>query len=199
MPRVLAEHLGCSPALFKHDWSARLEARRKPPLLAGFHSAPKGYSAVPEIDVRAAAGTGAWNDDLEEIKEAWLFAEPLIHHGFRAKSDDLRMIAVDGVSMEPLPSSDDRILIDVSRKAPVSPGIFVIWDGMGLVAKRARTALQAPHGRAKVSQPRIRQLRALGRGDLHRRTGGLGLQEAVGGVRPICTSPSTAGRVSTKG
>lgn len=46
------------------------------------------------------------------------------------------MIAVDGDSMEPLLSSGDRILIDVSRTVPVPPGIFVIWAGMGLVAKR---------------------------------------------------------------
>ena len=46
------------------------------------------------------------------------------------------VIAVDGDSMEPLLSSGDRILIDVSRRVPVPPGIFVIGDGMGLVAKR---------------------------------------------------------------
>ena len=41
------------------------------------------------------------------------------------------MITVAGDSMEPLFLSGDRVLIDVSRKAPVPPGIFVIWDGMG--------------------------------------------------------------------
>jgi phage repressor protein C with HTH and peptisase S24 domain len=46
------------------------------------------------------------------------------------------MITVDGDSMEPLLSSGDRILIDTSQRVPVPPGIFVIWDGMGLVAKR---------------------------------------------------------------
>ena len=46
------------------------------------------------------------------------------------------MIPVDGDSMEPVLASGDRILIDVSRTVPVPPGIFVIWDGMGLVAKR---------------------------------------------------------------
>ena len=39
-------------------------------------------------------------------------------------------------SMEPLMSSGDRILIDTSQRVPVPPGIFVIWDGMGLVSKR---------------------------------------------------------------
>ena len=63
-------------------------------------------------------------------------ADPLIRHEFRAKPDDLRMITVDGDSMEPLLSSGDRIMIDVSRNLPSPPGIFVIWDGLGLVAKR---------------------------------------------------------------
>ena len=38
--------------------------------------------------------------------------------------------------MEPQLSSGGRILIDVRQRVPVPPGIFVIWDGMGLVAKR---------------------------------------------------------------
>jgi len=48
------------------------------------------------------------------------------------------MITVEGDSMEPLAASGDRILIDVSRKVPVPLGIFVIWDGMGLVTKRVQ-------------------------------------------------------------
>ncbi len=59
---ALAEHLGCSPDLLRHDRSARRAARPSPPWVAP-HAAPKGYSVVPEIDVRAAAGPGAWNVD----------------------------------------------------------------------------------------------------------------------------------------
>lgn len=33
-------------------------------------------------------------------------------------------------------ASGDRILVDTSQRVPVPPGIFVIWDGLGLVAKR---------------------------------------------------------------
>ena len=132
---ALAEHLGCSPDLLRHDRSFTRRGRPKPPAVAP-HAAPKGYSAVPEIDVRASAGPGAWNDEFEQTRGMWLFADPLIRHEFRAKPEDLRMITVDGDSMEPLLSSGDRILIDVSRRVPVPPGVFVIWDGMGLVAKR---------------------------------------------------------------
>ena len=49
---------------------------------------------------------------------------------------DLRMITIDDDSMEPLLSSGGRILIDVRQRIPVPPGIFLIWDKMGLVAKR---------------------------------------------------------------
>ena len=133
---ILAEHLGCRPELLRHDRSVRLKARPRHAPPSGPYSAPKGYSAVPEADVRLAAGAGAWNGDLRESNEAWLFADPVIRHEFRAKPGDLWMIGVDGDSMEPLLSSGDRILIDVSRTVPVPPGIFVIWDGLGLVAKR---------------------------------------------------------------
>jgi phage repressor protein C with HTH and peptisase S24 domain len=51
-------------------------------------------------------------------------------------AEDYYVITIDGDSMVPLPSSGDRILIDTSQRAPVPPGIFVIWEGMGIVAKR---------------------------------------------------------------
>ena len=138
---ALGEHLGCSPDLLRHDRGfgrrARPKSAPKPgPAPPSPYAAPRGYSAVPEIDVRASAGPGAWNDEFEEATDTWLFADPLIRHEFRARPEDLRMITVDGDSMEPVLSSGDRILIDVSLKVPVPPGIFVIWDGMGLVAKR---------------------------------------------------------------
>ena len=132
---ALAEHLECSPDLLRHDRGLTRRARPKPAVPSAY-AAPRGYSVVPEIDVRASAGPGAWHDEVDEAADMWLFADPLIRHEFRARPEDLRMITVDGDSMEPLLSSGDRILIDVSLKVPVPPGIFVIWDGMGLVAKR---------------------------------------------------------------
>jgi phage repressor protein C with HTH and peptisase S24 domain len=95
-----------------------------------------GFAAIPELDVRASAGAGALNDGLEDAKATWLFSETMIRHEFRAQPEDLRVITIDGDSMEPLLSSGDRILVDTSQRVPVPPGIFVIWDGMGIVAKR---------------------------------------------------------------
>ena len=134
---ALAAHLGLNPDDLRHRstpppgrrYRERLEGREEIEL-------PPGFSAVPEIDVRASAGHGAMNEGLEETRDTWLFPDPVIRHEFRARPTDLRMITLDGDSMEPLLAGGDRILVDTSQRVPVPPGIFVIWDGMGLVAKR---------------------------------------------------------------
>lgn len=82
------------------------------------------------------------NEGLEDCKETWLFPDAMVRHELRAQPEQLRMIMIDGNSMEPLLSSGDRILVDTSQRIPVPPGIFVIWDGMGLVAKRTE---HVPH------------------------------------------------------
>ena len=86
--------------------------------------------------MRGSAGPGALDEGLEATKEMWFFPDPVIRHEFRAQPADLRMITIDGDSMEPLLASGDRILIDTNQQIPVPPGIFVAGDGMGLVAKR---------------------------------------------------------------
>ncbi len=96
----------------------------------------KGFVSVAEIDVQASAGPGTIHDGLEEAKGTWLFPDPVIRHEFRTMPENLRIITVDGDSMEPLLSTGDRFLIDTSQRVSVPPGIFVIWDGMGVVAKR---------------------------------------------------------------
>lgn len=43
---------------------------------------------------------------------------------------------VEGDSMMPTLHDGDIVLVDLARRAPTPPGIFVLHDGMGLVAKR---------------------------------------------------------------
>ena len=43
---------------------------------------------------------------------------------------------VEGDSMMPTLHHGDIVLVDLARRAPTPPGIFVLHDGMGLVAKR---------------------------------------------------------------
>ncbi len=133
---ILAEHLGCRPELLKHGRSYRLSTHARQPPPADAYAAPQGYSVVPEADVRVEAGVEAWNGELRETGEGWLFADSFIRHRLRAEPGDLWMIEADGDSMEPMLSTGDHFMIDVSRTVPAPPGIFVIWDGIALVAKR---------------------------------------------------------------
>jgi len=147
---ALAEHLGVDEQELRHPAtpSRRVESPGDDdgdtgsPLRRRTRASAAGFSAVREIDVRASAGPGAFNDGIEEAKATWLFPDPVIRHEFRAQAQDLYMVTIDGDSMEPLLASGDRILIDTSQRIPVPPGIFVIWDGMGIVAKRVE---HVPH------------------------------------------------------
>ena len=48
----------------------------------------------------------------------------------------LAIIQVRGDSMEPDYHSGERVLVDLSHKTPTPPGVYVVWDGLGLVMKR---------------------------------------------------------------
>lgn len=135
----LAKFLGVESEQLKHPQVPPRKSRALPAddidAVAPARGA-KGFATIPEIDVRASAGPGAMHEGLEETKQNWLIPETVVRHELRARAENLRMITVDGDSMEPLLSSGDRILVDTGQRIPVPPGIFVIWDGMGLVTKR---------------------------------------------------------------
>jgi phage repressor protein C with HTH and peptisase S24 domain len=80
--------------------------------------------------------SGRRSERLEDAKEIWLSRAWLIRYEFRARPANLRVITIDGDPMEPLLHSGDRVLVDTSQCLPVPPGIFVIWNGMGILAKR---------------------------------------------------------------
>ena len=150
-PKVLPEHLrkalakllGVDEGVLRHRTIPPRKPRSKPsPDATGTgqasprRAAPEGFVGIAEIDVRASAGPGAIHEGLEETKTTWLFPEPMVRHEFRAPASALRMLTLVGDSGEPLVSSGDRIIVDTGQRVPAPPGLFVVWDGMGLVFKR---------------------------------------------------------------
>ena len=73
----LAEHLGCSPELLKHDRSPVRDWQ-----LGSLLAVRRACCAAYEIDVRAAACPGARNEDAERAKAVWILGDPLIRHEF---------------------------------------------------------------------------------------------------------------------
>jgi transcriptional regulator with XRE-family HTH domain len=94
--------------------------------------------AISEVAVVASAGPGA--ADVDENTEHAVVAtwevpvDYLVGHARSASA--VRIIRVAGDSMEPEYPSGDRVLVDTSHKFPSPPGVYVLWDGFGLVLKR---------------------------------------------------------------
>jgi phage repressor protein C with HTH and peptisase S24 domain len=98
-------------------------------------AAASKLTQVREMAVRAAAGGGKLVENEDEGAR-WQFPTAWVQTELRAVGSDLRIITIDGDSMEPLLLPGDKVLVDTSRRAPSPPGVFVLFDGLGLVAKQ---------------------------------------------------------------
>ena len=108
------------------------EVEGDPPIL---EDPDQAFVAIPSVAVSASMGGGSVVDEEQEGKP-YHFQRSWIRYKLRAKPADLRIMHVEGDSMLPTLHHGDIVLVDLARRAPTPPGIFVLHDGMGLVAKR---------------------------------------------------------------
>jgi phage repressor protein C with HTH and peptisase S24 domain len=101
----------------------------------GKHMGLQEYVSISRISVSASAAGGTLVTQAHET-ESYHFRKSWIREHLHAEESDLRMMYVRGDSMEPTLCNDDLILVDTSKKFPTPPGIFLLFDGFGLVAKR---------------------------------------------------------------
>ena len=125
-------------------------------LSAAMSDRPPAQISVPFFDVRAAAGGGAMPPDLSNSANSansysqdnagnpevlppigLSFPSSLLRRITSAPAASLQLITVSGDSMDPTLADGDLVMIDTARKQPSPPGIFILDDGVGLVAKRA--------------------------------------------------------------
>lgn len=144
---ALAQHLGVDESELRGEAppkSAPTDIKQVSEITTG---RPRSYSmlmdanaqdsvvAIPEVRVVASAGGGAVAE-YEPLGDDWYFPIAWLRHELRAKASDLKIISIDGDSMEPVLQTGDKVLVDTSRIAPSPPGVFVLHDGLGLVAKQ---------------------------------------------------------------
>ena len=142
---------------------------------------------VPLLDVSAAAGGGRFGDDasgdgasgddssgegVSGDETALAFPPMLLRRITSAPTSSLRLITVSGDSMAPTLEDGDMVMIDIGRTSPSPPGIFVLDDGVGLVAKRVDAVPNSFPQQLRLSsdnpaysnyQRRIDEVRILGR------------------------------------
>lgn len=101
-----------------------------------------GVTFIPELDVRAACGLDGSLVEItednqgEHIVAQYGFPTDAFPKVFGARPHHVRMLEVVGDSMQPTLFPGQKVMVDLSDNRPTPPGIFVIWDGLGLVMKR---------------------------------------------------------------
>jgi len=134
---LLGKHFGVSPDTFKSG--AELVLSSNPSKRAQDNSAPP-QTAIPEYDIAAAAGHGNFpiaTSEQEGLRAVDHWSLPRRYlAAFSEHPELLAVIKVAGDSMEPDYQAGERVLVDRSHVLPSPPGVYVLWDGLGLVLKR---------------------------------------------------------------
>jgi transcriptional regulator with XRE-family HTH domain len=105
---------------------------------------------IEELDVRASAGAGLLGEN-EKVVAEWHVPSGVVRGYSTAPAAELRIITVMGDSMEPTLQPGQRVLVDTGDRKPSPPGIFVVWDGLGLVIKRVQMLPHSEPPRVKIS------------------------------------------------
>jgi SOS-response transcriptional repressor LexA len=105
---------------------------------------------IDELDVRAGAGPGLVAENQHIVAE-WQVPAGIVRGYSTAPARELRIITVMGDSMEPALLPGQRVLVDTGDRMPSPPGIFVVWDGLGLVVKRIQVLPHSEPPRVKIT------------------------------------------------
>jgi len=105
---------------------------------------------IEELDVRASAGGGLTDSAGRTVAE-WQMPSEIVRGYTMAPAAELRIITVLGDSMEPTLLPGQRVLVDTGDRRPSPPGIFVVFDGLGLVVKRVQLLPHTDPPRVKIT------------------------------------------------
>lgn len=104
-----------------------------------------------ELDVRAGAGNQQLvENDGNNTVGTWSMPRASIEGHIRDTAT-IRIIQVVGDSMAPELYPGDRIMVNLADRTPSPPGLFVVWDGLGLVVKRCQSIPNSDPPRIKLS------------------------------------------------
>ena len=122
---------------------------------------PPGMIMVRELDARAPSGPGGSTEILQQDEESAtraLYGFPST--GFRelhgAAPEDVRILEVVGDSMEPALWAGQKVMVHLSDRTPSPPGVFVLWDGLGLVIKRVEYIAASEPPKVRISSDNTR-------------------------------------------
>lgn len=147
---AIAKTLGCTVAdLTGEDVSPTLQRNARE---------TSDTVSINELDVHVVAGAGV-NDggDVMSANEAnavvgvHTYPVASFREAYGINPKRVRIIPVRGTSMEPELWSGQRVMVDIEDRIPSPPGIFVVWDGLGLVLKYVEVIANSNPVRVRIS------------------------------------------------
>lgn len=94
------------------------------------------FISIAYANAHPSMGGGSILENDDKPGRNFHFRRSWIKNRLNASPSTLRVLQVEGDSMRPTLEDGDTVLVDMNLKSPMPPGIFVLHDGMGLVAKR---------------------------------------------------------------
>lgn len=92
---------------------------------------------VKEVNVYAGMGAGGLMDEEEKTVGIWQLPAEWLRSEIRsADYAKVYIVTLEGDSMVGTLAPGDKVIVDLSRRVPSPPGLFVLWDGLAQVAKR---------------------------------------------------------------
>lgn len=137
----VAEGLGITLVSLLNQQSMPSQAK------AGAKPQSNDYIAIPYLTM---------DDDKENTQasnkedQPFCFLASWIARHLRIAAADLRVFVMSGDSMEPTLCHNDVVLVDTVNKNPTQPGVFVLYDGYGLVVKRIERVMSSPTPRIRI-------------------------------------------------
>ena len=98
-----------------------------------------GTVPVPEIAFDALAGSRDWPDGTARY---WGLPADTVLHEAGADPEHVRILRLPAIAPPPGFRADDRLVVDISRRAPAAGATFVVRDADGLDIRR----IDAPDG-----------------------------------------------------
>lgn len=145
---ALAKALGCAAADLTGE---------RPVVLRQAREAADTVS-INELDVHVAAGAGMSDGgdvmavyETSSVVGVHTYPTASFREAYGINPGRVRIIPVRGTSMEPELWAGQRVMVDIEDKTPSPPGIFVVWDGLGLVLKFVEVIANSEPVRVRIS------------------------------------------------
>lgn len=155
--KKLAELLGLKEEMLKPETLAGGSLLSAPSRKTGLAQA----AIVAEVNVEASAGAGAIVEH-EGASHVWAFPEYWLRAEMDAAPNDIKIVTIrgdSGISDPPRPTDinpGDKVLVNVADKRPSPGGLFIVHDGLGLIAKRIDYIANSTPPRVRVSSNNVR-------------------------------------------